>query len=137
MNRWKSTLTCSYCSKILKNPIELPCSHILCKIHLTEKDIVKQNTIKCAECKQEFQIKDNQFRSNYLAKKQLDEHVYLSDEEVSLKKQIEESIRHFFQMYEHFTLNKTRIVLDVHNHLQEIRFQLVLAISTSTYLART
>ena len=27
-------------------------------------------------------------------------------------------------MYEQFTLNKTRIVLDVHNHFQEIRFKL-------------
>ena len=24
MNRWKSTLTCSYCLKIFKDPIELP-----------------------------------------------------------------------------------------------------------------
>jgi hypothetical protein len=30
----------------------------------------------------------------------------------------------FFQMYEQFTLNKTKLDLDVHEHFQEIRFQL-------------
>jgi hypothetical protein len=37
---------------------------------------------------------------------------------------IEDSIRQFFQMYEQFTLNKTNRDLDVHEHFQEIRFQL-------------
>ena len=96
MNRLKSTLTCSYCSKIFKDPIELPCSHHLCKIHLTEKEIVKQNRITCAECKQDFKVKDNEFKSNNLVNELLNELVYLSDEEVLLKKQIEESIRTFF-----------------------------------------
>jgi hypothetical protein len=124
MNRWKSSLTCSYCSKILKDPIEMPCKHNLCEEHLAEKEVVKQNRIKCAACKQDFQVKENDFKSNNLAKKQLDELVYLSDEESTLKKQIEESIRKFFQMYEQFTLNKTTLDLDVHEHFQEIRFQL-------------
>jgi hypothetical protein len=121
MNRLKSTLTCSYCSKIFKDPIELPCRHNLCKEHLTGKN---ENRIKCVECKQDFEVKDNDFKSNAFAKKQLDDHVYLRDEEFALKKQIEDSIRQFFQKYEQFTLNKTKLDLDVHNHFQEIRFKL-------------
>jgi len=124
MNRLKSSLTCSHCSKIFKDPIELPCSHNVCSEHLTEKDVVKQNRIECAECKQEFQVKDNDFKSNNLVKKQIDDHAYLSEEEVSLKKQIEDSIRTFFQMYEQFCLNKTTLDLDVHKHFTEIRFKL-------------
>jgi hypothetical protein len=50
--------------------------------------------------------------------------VYLSDEEFALKKKIEDSIRMVFQMYEQFTLNKIKLDLDVHEHFQEIRFQL-------------
>jgi hypothetical protein len=119
MNNFKSTLTCSYCSRIFKDPIELPCSHHLCKEHLVEK---KENRIKCGECKQDFQVKDNEFKSNNFLKKLLDDHVYFSDKEVSLKKQIEDSIRTFFQMYEQFILNKTRIDLNVHEHFQQIRF---------------
>jgi hypothetical protein len=124
MNRWKSSLTCSYCSKIFNDPIELPCSHNLCKRHLVEKVVVTENRIKCGECKKDFEVKDNDFKSIKILKKQLDDHVYFSDEEISLKKQIEDSIRQFFQMYEQFTLKKTTLDLDVHNHFTEIRFQL-------------
>jgi hypothetical protein len=124
MNRWKSSLTCSYCSKIFKDPIELPCKHHLCSQHLTEKDVVKENRIKCAKCKQDFEVKDNEFKSNEIIKEQIEQLVYLSDEEFSLKKKIEDSIRQFFQIYEQFTLDKTRIDLDVHEHFQEIRFKL-------------
>ena len=124
MNRWKSTLTCSNCSKIFKDPIELPCKHNVCSEHLVEKDVVKQNRIKCAKCKNAFQVKDNEFKAINILKEQLDELLYLSDEEVSLKKRAEDSIRQFFQMYEQFTLNKTTLDLNVHEHFQEIRFQL-------------
>jgi hypothetical protein len=91
---------------------------------LVEKDVVKQNIIKCGECKQDFEVKDNKFKSNKFIKKQLDELLFLSDEEVSLKNKIQDSIRKFFQMYQQFCLNKTTLDLDVHEHFQEIRFKL-------------
>ena len=78
MNKLKITLTCSYCSKIFKNPVELPCNHNVCKEHLIEKDVLKQNKIKCAECKLEFQVKDNEFKSFELFNKLLDDQLYLS-----------------------------------------------------------
>jgi hypothetical protein len=124
MNRWKSTLTCAYCSKLLKDPIELPCKHSLCRIHMVEKCVAQKNKIKCGECKQDFRIKNNDFKLNHLVKKLLDDHVYLSDEEFALKKQIEDSIRKLHQMYEQFTLDKPTLDLNVHNHFQEIRFKL-------------
>ena len=86
MNRWKSSLTCSHCSKIFKDPIELPCKHNLCKRHLTEKSTTKSKKMKCGDCKQDFEIKGNDFKTIDLVKKLLDDHVYLSDEEVILKK---------------------------------------------------
>jgi hypothetical protein len=124
MNRLKSSLTCSYCSQIFKDPIELPCKHRLCKQHLVENSVTKENRIKCIKCKQDFEIKGNDFKTIEILKELLDQLLYLSDEEVSLKKQIEDSIRTFFQMYEEFCLNKTTLDLDVHNHFQEIRFKL-------------
>jgi hypothetical protein len=77
--------------------------------------------MKFGDCKQDFVVKGNDFNTIEILKKQLDDHVYLSDEEFALKNQIEDSIRQFFQMYEQFTLNKTNLV---HNHFQEIRFKL-------------
>jgi hypothetical protein len=56
--------------------------------------------------KQDFEIKDTYFKTIDSIKKQVDQLVYLSDEEFALKKQIVDSIRTFFQMYEQFTLNK-------------------------------
>ena len=50
----KSQLTCSYCSKIYKYPIELPCGDSMCGDHLKEKDVVKANRIKCKKCNDEF-----------------------------------------------------------------------------------
>ena len=76
------------------------------------------------ECKEDFEVEDNEFKSNNFLKKLLDNHDYLGDEELSLKKQIEDSIRTFFQMFEQFTLNKIKLDLDVHEHFQEIRFKL-------------
>ena len=50
MLKLKSQLTCSHCSKIFRDPIELPCDDFICREHLSEKDVVKENKIKCKEC---------------------------------------------------------------------------------------
>jgi hypothetical protein len=91
---------------------------------LTENSVTKENSIKCVECKQNFQVKYKEFKTIDILKEQIDQLLYLSDEEVSLKKQIEDSIRQFFQLYEQFTLNRTTLDLDVHEHFTEIRFKL-------------
>jgi hypothetical protein len=124
MNRWKASLTCSYCSKIFQDPIQLPCNHSLCKEHLVEKDVVKKNRIQCGECKQDYEVIGNEFKPKLLVQKLLERRVYLSEEEVALKKNIEDSIRTYFQLYEEYTLDSDQLKLDAHEHLQEIRFQL-------------
>jgi hypothetical protein len=114
MNSLKSTLT----PKISTDRIETPRSH---KERLVER---KETKLKCIECEQEFKVKDNNFKSNNFIKKQLDEHVYLNDAEISLKKQIKDPFEKLFQMYKEFALNKSNRDLDVHEHFQEIRFKL-------------
>jgi hypothetical protein len=120
----KSNLTCSICSKIFKDPIELPCEDLICKEHLTAKDVQKQNKIKCLECKKEFPVKNEEFKSVKLIQKQIENKLYLSDNEKILKQQIDESIRDFYKLYEEFCLSKTSIDSDVYNHLHELRFQI-------------
>ncbi len=56
MERLKSTFTCSHCSKMFKDPIELPCKNNLYKRHLTEKTTTKSKKMKCRDCEQEFEI---------------------------------------------------------------------------------
>ena len=64
-----------YCSRFIKSnsfdvknkvkdPIELSCDDSICREHLSERDVIKQNRIKCKKCKQEFEVKENEFRSN-------------------------------------------------------------------------
>jgi hypothetical protein len=124
MLKLKSQLTCSYCSKIFKDPIDLPCDDSICREHLTERDVVKENKIKCKECKQEFQVNDNEFRSNKTLRKLIESQSYLSEKEMSLKQKLEVSIRKYFEFYEKFIQNKSKLDLDVYNHFQEMRFQL-------------
>ena len=92
----KSQLTCSYCSKIFKDPIQLPCGDSICREHISEKDVVKSNKIKCKKCNKEFQCKNNEFKSNEALKNSIESHSYLSDDEISRKQDLEASIRMFF-----------------------------------------
>jgi hypothetical protein len=120
MNRLKSSLTCSNCLKLYKNPIELPCNHYICNHHLSENNI-----IKCDKCKKDFHVKDNDFKSTDLfLNKLISEQLYLSDEEMSLKMKIEESIKAFFNIYEEIIRNKNNLDLECHNHFQELRFKI-------------
>ena len=100
----KSQLTCSYCSKIFKDPIELPCVHSICREHLSERDVVKENKIKCKECQGEFQVKENEFKSNSELVNSIESQSHLSGEEISLKKELEESFQKFEIIKENFEL---------------------------------
>ena len=102
MLKSKANWTCSYCSKILKDPILLPCEDNICRQHLKEKDVVKQNAIKCVKCAENFPIKGHEFKSNKTLKQLLEDNSYLSEEEINLKQNLEESIRKFFGFYDEF-----------------------------------
>jgi hypothetical protein len=104
----KYQLTCSYCSKIFKDPIELPCEDNICREHLLENVVVKENRIKCKKCNEQFQVKDNQFKSTKAFTNLIESQSFLSDEESSLKQNLEESIRKFIQLHDEFAQNKTK-----------------------------
>jgi hypothetical protein len=120
----KSHLTCSYCSRIVKHPILLPCDETICREHLNEKGVVRENKIKCKKCSEEFQVKGHEFKSNTELMKLLESHSYLSSEEIELKRELEDSIRKFFEFYYEFLQKRTKLDLDVFDHYQELRFQI-------------
>jgi len=124
MLKLKPDWTCSYCSKIFKDPIDLPCGDTVCRQHLSDKDVVKENKIKCIDCNQEFKMTCDEFRSNKRLKNLIESQSYLSQEEISLKKKLEESIQKFFQFYDELTQNKAKLPSQVFDHFQEIRFQI-------------
>jgi hypothetical protein len=124
MLKLKSQLTCSYCSRIYKDPITLPCNDSICGEHLSERDVVKQNKIICKNCNQEYPVKENVFESNNVLTKLIDSQSYLSVDEASLKQELEVSVRKFFQLYDAFIQNKTQLESEVFEHFQEMRFQI-------------
>jgi hypothetical protein len=124
MLKSKSQMTCSYCSKIFKKPILLPCHDSICLEHLSEKAVVKANRIKCNKCNEEFGVKDNKFKPNEALNKLIESHSHLSNDEISLKQKLRASIRNFFDFYDEFNQNKSKLDLDVFNHFQEMRFRI-------------
>jgi hypothetical protein len=120
----KSQFTCSYCSKIFKDPILLPCEDLICREHLSDRDILKQNKIKCKACNEDFGVKNKEFKSNEAISKLIESHSYLNETEMSFKRELEESLRQFFEFYEEFNQNRTKLDMEVFEHFQEIRFKI-------------
>jgi hypothetical protein len=122
MLKRKSSCTCSFCSKILKDPIILPCGDDICNEHLSEKAVLKQKKIKCNTCQKEYQIKNKKnFRSCNQLKMLIESQCYLSEEETGLKLDLEASIRKFYKCYDEFTRNKTQLESEVLIHFDEMR----------------
>jgi hypothetical protein len=124
MLKRKSNWTCSYCSKIVKDPIELPCDDLICSEHLSDRDVRKENKIKCNDCQQVFQVKNKKFKSSNALKKLIEKQSYLSDEELNLKQDLELSIRKLFQFYDEFIQKKANLKSVVSNHFEGIRFKI-------------
>ena len=101
-------LTTNKSSRIYKDPIQLPCGDSICRQHLSERDVVKEKRIKCKECKHEFTINDYEFKSNEALKNLIERQSYLSEEEISRKQKMEDSIRKFFEYYDEFSQNKNK-----------------------------
>jgi hypothetical protein len=120
----KSQVTCSYCSKIFKDPIDLPCGDSICREHLSERTVVKTNRIKCNKCNEEFGVKNNEFKSNNQLKHSIESHSHLSDQELGLKQELEESIKKFFEFYDKFDQNRTKLESNIFDHFHEMRFKI-------------
>jgi hypothetical protein len=108
MHKSKSQMTCSYCSKIFKNPIVLPCGDFICRYHLKERDVVKQNKFKCKKCNDKFSDKTNRFKSNNELTRLIEIQCYFSHQEMGLKQELEASIRQFFELHDEFVHNKIK-----------------------------
>jgi hypothetical protein len=120
----KSQLTCSNCSRIFKDPVLLPCGDSICRDHLSDRNVCKENRIKCNKRNEEFQVKSNDFKLNDELKNSIESQSYLSDEEKSVKQKLEESIRQFFQFSDEFSQNKSQHEADIFEHFHEMRFKI-------------
>jgi hypothetical protein len=93
-------------------------------VHLIEPSVVKENKIKCKDCNEELEVIDDDFRSNKRLKTLVESQSYLSGEELSLKQEIKDKIRKFFELYDELSQNKNKVDSDVFEYFQVMRFQI-------------
>ena len=120
----KSDFVCSFCLKILKNPINLPCFDMICENHLREANVLKKKCIECPTCKRTFNTDIHEFVPNKIVRNLLEKQIFLNEEEKSLKKSLEKSLQECFELSENYHLAKNDLDLKSHQHFSEIRFQM-------------
>ena len=91
---------------------------------MRDREVIKENRIKCKKFKEEFGAKNNHFKSNETLSQLIESQSYLCEEETSLKHELEVSLQKFFEFYDAFIQNRTQLESDVFDHFQEIRFQI-------------
>ena len=119
----KSALQCHLCSKILKDPVNLPCQCTICHNHLKD-DSVKDGILTCVECGDKFVVKDMQLKVNKLAKRILDAENHLSPEEKDAKTEMQLLLNEFQQLYDKLQQEQTEFEVSSYDHFAEIKRKL-------------
>jgi hypothetical protein len=117
----KSEFTCTYCMKIYRKPVILPCNHCLCDKHLKDIDVLKVKTIQCKTCKQEFALDENEFKPNEIVQNLIEKEMHLTKAEKAIKKLCEESLDEGIRLNDEHEDNKSVLMLKSFEHFQEIR----------------
>ena len=120
----KADYVCSYCSKIFKNPIILPCFHNICEHHLKETNVLKDKSIKCETCKFDINLKTYRIKPNKHAKILLDQESYLSEEEKCSKNLLIEDLKKLMELNKSFEDQKNDLDMKSKNHFKDIRDQM-------------
>ena len=117
----KSELTCSYCMKIYRKPVILPCNHCLCEEHLKDIDVLKVKQIQCKTCKQEFGLDDNEFKPNEIVQSLIEKEMHMTEAEKEIKKISQTSLNEGLRLNDEHEDNKRILTLKCFEHFQKIR----------------
>ena len=119
----KSDLKCQLCSKILKDPVNLPCYCTICHAHLTDGS-AKDGVILCESCGETFVVKDMHSKVNKLFKRILDAEGHLSPQEKAVKSEIQYLLNEFQLLYDQIQQEQTEFEVSSHDHFAEIKRQI-------------
>jgi hypothetical protein len=120
----KSSLTCSYCSKIFQRPILLPCNDTICQSHLKEFSVVKNNEITCKLCNNKCAVNGAEFEPNKAVQHLIDNENFLSDDEKNLKKVINDLFKAIQCQMDTFVSTKNKLDVECYDHFAEVRRQI-------------
>ena len=119
-NKNKARLVCKQCTKILVNPIHLPCICTICHSHLVEASF-KKDSIKCEACGTEFNAEDVTPKENVLAKLLLVANEHLSSEEKAMKTNMHDLINQYEELFGQFRSELSNVEMASFQKFSEIR----------------
>ena len=93
----KVNLTCSFCSKIYKELIVLPCGHTMCEEHLHE-----QEKIEWVPCRKEFNLCKHVFVPNFVVRNIINDKDFLGISIVNRVIKIEESYSNYDNLFSEY-----------------------------------
>jgi len=117
----KSEFTCSYCMKIYRKPVILPCNHCLCEEHLKDIDVLKVKSIQCKTCKQEFGLGENEFKPNEIVQNLIEKRMHLTEAEKAIKHFSDKLFNEATRLVDEHEDNKRISAHKCFEHFQEIR----------------
>ena len=103
----KSDLICAQCTKILSNPIHLPCYCSICLTHLSDDSVVEKGEITCVKCAVSFPLENLSYKEHKLAKIILSANAHLTHAEKKLHNEVQVIFDEFDSLYEGFLQDQT------------------------------
>jgi hypothetical protein len=89
------------------------------------EDVFNENKIKCNDCKKDFHIKNKSIQIEYRSQEvNRESFVFKRRRNLSLKREFEISIRMFFQFYNAFIQQRTKLDSNVSRNFQEMIFKI-------------
>ena len=120
---FKSAFICNICNLVLKDPITLPCLCVICGQHLHDGSS-KYGMIKCLKCGEVFDIPKEGFEANTFMATNLDEELYLTEEEKCIKHAIQNLIQKLEQLKEELMRKHSNLERISFDHFSEVRRQI-------------
>ena len=118
----KSDFVCSICSNVLKKPITFLCGCTVCGIHIHNKDVLKINTFKCKACNIEYNVKElESLQPNKALENLLSRGIHLTEEEKTLKSQIEKEIAELYKLCDQLREKNSLLEVNVYDHFVALR----------------
>ena len=112
---YRSIVTCKTCRRIFMEPVDLACSHTICKSHLNDF-----NKNKCQFCQQYHEIVFNDVKSNTSVSETIEKCLHLTESEKEIKMAIEKLLSVNKSLTEELCLNQAESETLCYDHFAKI-----------------
>jgi hypothetical protein len=119
----KENFLCGICSKILKNPVSVPCNcSQICKEHVDKEIKNKKHTMTCPTCKESYDIPENGFWEMKKIKDSIEKNHHLSDIEKVAIDGLKQTLKEIDNLYTiQLQAKLTELPAKISDHFEEMR----------------